>query len=1496
MTMPDARLRRRTLALIGVIILALPPLLGSESARAQAFEKALTQYNQNIWQTEQGLPQNSVQTVLQTRDGYIWLGTQEGLVRFDGARFTVFDKRNTEGMQGQYITSLIEARDGSMWIATYAGITHMKDGKFKSYTTKDGLSSDNAWTIYEDLDGAIWIGTYGGGLNRFKDGVFTTYTVKDGLPNDFVWSIRQGADRSLWVATNGGGLTRFSDGKFTTYTTRDGLAHNIVWSVWVDAEGSVWAGTNEGLNRLKDGKFTTYTTKNGLSSDVIRSIYEDRRGTLWIATDGGGLNRLKGGRFSSFTTKDGLSNDSVHSMYEDREGSLWIGTYGGGLNQLRDGKFTAYTTKEGMSSDMMWSIFGDRDGTLWFGTSGGLTRLKDGRYTTFTTKDGLASDVLRALYRSKDGSLWVGTNSGLNRFKDGRFTTYTTRDGLSHEIVRAILEDREGTLWIGTRGGGLTRLKDGHFSSFTTKDGLSNDVVWSIYEARDGALWVGTNTGLDRIKDGRVTFSYTTKDGLPNDSMRAIHEDTEGTLWVGTYGGGLIRLKDGKLTNYTTKQGLFDDVVFQILEDDNETLWMSCNKGIFSASKKDLNDFASGLISSITCTSFGTSDGMKSSECNGSSQPAGWKTSDGRLWFPTIRGAVMIDPNHIEINPLPPPVIVEQAIVDKREIDPTQKAGVSPGSGELEFHYTALSFLAPEKVKFKYKLEGFDKTWVDAGTRRVAYYTNIPPGEYRFRVMACNNDGVWNEAGASFDFYLKPHFYQTSWFWGLCSIGLALVLLQGYRLRVGQLKAREKNLALRVDERTKELQHEIIERKRTLEALRESEEKYRSVLENIEDGVYETDLSGNLTLVNAAVCRMLDGDESELIGMNYHRYTDDENGRKVFETFNQVYRTGEPVELFSFEMIRKDGVRRFIEVSVSLITDLLGEARGFRGAIRDITERKRVETEMQAAKEAAEAATRAKSEFLANMSHEIRTPMNGVIGMTELTLDTDLTDEQREYVEVVKASAESLLTIINDILDFSKIEAGKLEINPIDFNLADSLDDTVSTLAMRAHEKGIELICHVPLEVPEALIGDPGRLRQIIVNLVGNAIKFTEQGEVVLRVAPESITDDEACLRFSVTDTGIGIPKEKQRLIFAPFTQADGSTTRRYGGTGLGLAISAQLVQMMGGRIWVESGIHEGSAFNFTAQFGIQNSPAARVIPAAPGSLGGLRILVADDNATNRLILREQLLRWGFNPTLAEDGRAALKILEQSVDDAEPFRVAVLDCMMPEMDGFQLAEAIREDNRFDPVKLIMLTSGGQRGDGGRCRENGISAYLTKPVRQSSLLDCILEVVGESLALPAPLITRHSLREDGRRLRILLGEDNRVNQRLAVRLLENHGHDVVVADTGALVLSALDRDPFDVVLMDVQMPEMDGLEATAAIREREKKTGAHIPIIAMTAAAMSGDRSRCLQAGMDGYVSKPIQIKELLEAIATLVRSSDISEQGRTLHSPTCAHQPDGLIA
>jgi len=704
--------------------------------------------------------------------------------------------------------------------------------------------------------------------------------------------------------------------------------------------------------------------------------------------------------------------------------------------------------------------------------------------------------------------------------------------------------------------------------------------------------------------------------------------------------------------------------------------------------------------------------------------------------------------------------------------------------------------------------------------------------------------------------------------------------LLNVRTRRGERKIIEFNNSLRQEgpERSiiRCIGHDVTERTRAESALRSSEERVRLLLDSTAEAIYGINPLGKCTFANAACLRMLGYENPEaLLGKNMHdliHHTRADgaaypmNECRIYQVFSRneashfddevlwrADRTCFPAEYWSYP------VRSGTTVVGSVVTFL------------DITQRKRAEADLRQAKEAAESANRAKSEFLANMSHEIRTPMNGIMGMTDLALETPLTSEQREYLEIVKSSSDSLLKLINDILDFSKIEAGKLELDPIEFNLADCLGHASRLLSLTARNKGLKLVLEISPAVPTTLVGDPTRLRQIIVNLMGNAIKFTERGEVVLGVEYEGASSARVVLHFSVRDTGIGIPSDRRELIFEAFTQADSSTTRKYGGTGLGLTITSRLVELMGGHVWVESEQGKGTTFHFTAKFGMAGAPAPKLVSPEPVDLANVPVLIVDDSAASQSPLEGLLRGWFMAPTSVKGARPALAALSKAREIGDPFALVLTDSSLADMDGFELVEMIRHDPNLAVTPIIVFSAAGQRGDAALCRKLGVQAYLAKPVMQTELRQAITTALAGH---PQPggergLITRHSLRESRRILRILLAEDNPVNQWLAVRLLEKRGHKVVTANDGreALdILEAANFDGFDLILIDVQMPRMDGYETTAAIRERERLSGRHLPIVALTAHALKGDSERCLKAGMDGYVSKPVRPDELYQAV------------------------------
>ncbi len=788
-------------------------LLWSGAALGLDPEKAIHQYRLDVWQPEQGLPWGSVGPILQTSDGYLWLGGYEGLARFDGVRFEVFDRATTPALGDNNIFALAQTADGSLWIGTDGGgVARYAGGVFTAVTTRHGLVHDRVTDLEEGGDGSLWVATRGG-LSRIRDGEVDSWLPGQGLPRQRIWTLEEDRDGSLWIGTDEE-LYRLRDGAFAHQPLEVCGPDCGVSALHRDRAGDLWAGTFGGhLLRLEDGAVGAHWSLPGTDLTAIR---DDADGNLWIATYGGGIFRLagpaqassrQGGRLTSLGPGDGLTSDTVWSLEEDAEGSLWIGSEGGGLLRLRDTPVTPVTTRDGLPHDRAWVIHADRQDRLWVGTDGGLAKWQGGELTIYTSRDGLASDAVTAFHERPDGSLWVGTYQGLNLWRDGRLSSPLAIESVA---IAAIFEDAGGDLWLGTEDRGLLRVRAGSVSSLSIADGLPANAVKALTGDPGGSLWIGTDGGLARLRGGEPA-TLTRIEGLAGAFVRALYFDPDGTLWIGTRGSGLFRLRDGELARYTTQEGLASDVVYQILEDAGGYLWMSCNQGIFQVAKQQLDLLARGAITGLEPTVYAAAAGMKSVECQGESQPAGTRTADGRLWFPTVKGLAVIDPENPKRNSRPPPVHVERILFDGApvELPASGPAVLPPGRRALELGYTALSLVDPERVSFRYRLAGYDDAWVDAGGRRSAYYTNLAPGSYRFQVIASNNDGVWNEAGAAVELYLRPAYWETWPFRAAC-VGLAGLAVAGLlRLRVRRLERH--NAELRQMKRRLEARNEDVE-------------------------------------------------------------------------------------------------------------------------------------------------------------------------------------------------------------------------------------------------------------------------------------------------------------------------------------------------------------------------------------------------------------------------------------------------------------------------------------------------------------------------------------------------------------------------------------------------------------------------------------------------------------------------------------------------------------
>ncbi|MFK7846275.1 MAG: ATP-binding protein [Rhodothermales bacterium] len=769
--------------------------------------KQISQYIHEAWETEDGLPQNSVSSLVQSQNGYLWIGTEEGLVRFDGKKHVVFDKKTVEAFGVNDVVTILEASDGALFIGTRGAGVVVYDGiQFSTITEEDGLKSAFITSLSQDKSGNVWIGTYGGGLAKYQNNQITSYGPEAGFDGEFISEVLQDQEGNVWVGTEKG-LYRLVNDEFVLYPNGP-LNEAFITSMFEDSDANLWIATREhGFYAVKSD--TALQQSNPVFDEgYVTSILQDTAGSLWIGMTRGKLVRLKGPSLLEVESNQSLTDGDFLALIEDKEGSLWLGTRGDGLHRLRNDKFTPYGIPEGIANDRAYSIFEKENKDLWIGTAAGLSLLRQNEIASFPLADTLAGKEILSVMDDGGPGLWVGTyGEGLFYIQDRIIRQFTTSNGLASNNIFALKTDAKGQLWIGTDEG--VSIYDGQqFRSLTTDQALPSPFITAIEESHDGALWIGTyDAGFVRYKEGEIT-QYSTEQGLSTAGVLSLYEDPEGILWIGTYGGGLNRLELNNLTSYTTRNGLYNDNVYVILEDNANNLWMSCNKGIFSVDKAVLKQIARGDSVLIESHVYDKHDGLRSAEGTGGQQPAGWKSHDGRLWFPTIEGVASVDPLALTKNEVKPPIVIEKLVVDNETISLHEDVRLKAGANKLQIEFTALSFIVPERVQFQYILEGADQEWSSPDIRREAFYNNLPPGNYTFRVKASNNDGIWNEEGATLSFYLEPHFYQTLWF--KCTVFLLAVLFGFllYRMRIQQLKARQEELERVVEERTRDLRLE----------------------------------------------------------------------------------------------------------------------------------------------------------------------------------------------------------------------------------------------------------------------------------------------------------------------------------------------------------------------------------------------------------------------------------------------------------------------------------------------------------------------------------------------------------------------------------------------------------------------------------------------------------------------------------------------------------------
>ena len=1262
-------------------LVAAQPAAGAPAALDPA--RALTQYLRAVWQRGQGLPQNTVQAVLQTRDGYLWVGTGDGLVRFDGVRFTTYDSRTQPVLGTDDISSLLEDRQGVLWVGTLGGGLFTYRGGVLAPFTGGALPHSVITDLYEASDGALWIAT-AGGVSRLAAGALTTYTTAQGLPSATVRAVTADRQGAIWVATEDG-VARLGSGRFVTIAAERAIPSKDARAIFTAHDGTIWIGTRLGLVSYRDGTFAALTRRDGLPGEFIRAIAEDAAGTLWIGTQDGGMARLAGGRIDRLGTPEGFPSNDVRAFATDAEGDLWVGTNVGGLVRLKDPSVSTYGRAEGLPSDIVLPVAADRDGALWLGTyGGGIARAARGQGTPYSTRDGLSSDVILSLAPAAGGGMWVGTRDGLSRVTEGGIRRLGRGVGVPEAGITGLLEDRSGTLWIGTRTGAY-RYDGTRASPVPVGSHPGANVILTVYQSKDGTVWFGTEgAGVARWSGGRLE-TFDGGDGLANAVVWTISEDQDGAVWFGTNGGGAIRYRDGRLTTYRAVDGLIDDTIFRILDDESGSLWFSSNQGIQRVARQQFAAFDARRVPQVTGRLFAEADGMRSSECNGGIQPAGWRTADGVLWFPTIKGVVRIDPTALAANVRPPPVLIERIAADTRDVPLTPSLSLPPGVRSLEFQYTALSLRSPDKVRFRYRLEGFDPDWVDGGNRRTAFYTNIEPGTYTFRVAAANEDGVWNEAGAAAGITLEPYFTQTTTFYVLPIALLGFVFFGLYRARISGLKAREQELSQLAEER-----------RWAIEALEESEAKFRTLFENVNEGVYRATDDGRLVLANRSMARLLGYDEvDELLQV---RAPDLYVNPEEYARLMALARESGEARAVEVRLRCRDGREVAVLESTRAVVGA-DDLVYFEGTVVDITDRKQLEEQLLQLQK-----IESIGRLAGAVAHDFNNLLTPILGQTELLAESlPEGDPRRARADQIRKGALSARSLTRQLLAFSRrqiVNRRVIDLNDVIVRLEEML-----TRLMGEH-------IHLRLDLAPDLLNvcaDPGQIEQVIMNFAVNARDVMPTGGTLTihtRNAGANVV-------LGVSDTGPGINEDVRERLFEPFV-----TTKRHG-LGLGLSTVQAIVTQSGGRIAVESHLGRGTRFDvfLPAVDGI-------VVDAMPerrvrGAGRARTILLVEDDHDVRDIACEVLEREGYTVLAAASAEAAEEI---EAGHPETIDLLLTDVVMPGLGGPALAERLRQRR---PGLRVLYTTGYIDDD---VAHHGVlqpdAAVLEKPFTLDALLEAV----------------------------------------------------------------------------------------------------------------------------------------------------------------------------